>query len=91
MTSWPSGGYLDTAGVTPGDLDRVAFFFDERYTDRELYQHYARHRRLPVRSSRELLVARFREQFGADLAPEAVESLYWRRPYCPHRVDSAMS
>lgn len=75
---------LDTAGVTAGELDRVAFFFGERYTDRELYQHYARHPRLPVRSSRELLVARFREQFGVDLAPEAVE-------FVPHHTAHAFS
>lgn len=63
---------LDEAGVRLGELDRIAFFFDEHYTDRELYLHYAQHPRLPVRSSRELLADRVRERFDVDLDNQTV-------------------
>lgn len=64
---------LDTAGKTLRDVDRVAFFVDDQYTDRELYQHYAQHPRLPVRSCRELLADRLREYFDADIPSETFE------------------
>jgi predicted NodU family carbamoyl transferase len=73
---------LDAAGAALPDLDRIAFFFDEQYTDRELYQHYAQHPRLPVRSSRELLADRLREHFDADLPPETFE-------FVPHHTAHA--
>ncbi|MFB9433628.1 carbamoyltransferase family protein [Streptoalloteichus tenebrarius] len=63
---------LDVAGVTLADVDQIAFFFGERYTDRELYRVYARNPRLPVRSSRELLADRVRERFDVDLPHDAV-------------------
>ncbi len=64
---------LKIAGAALGDVDRIAFFFAEHYTDRELSRHYADHPRLPVRSSRELLADRIRESFDVDLPGETVQ------------------
>mgnify|MGYP003525382397 CR=1 FL=1 len=61
---------LAQAGVGPGDIDRVAYFFDEDYTDSELYQHYATRPRLPLHLSRRLLGDRLRESLGVDLAAD---------------------
>ncbi|SDD11157.1 carbamoyltransferase family protein [Actinokineospora iranica] len=62
---------LDTAGATMADVDRIAFFFGEEYTDRELFEHYATHPALPLKWSRELIASRVREHFDLDL-PDSV-------------------
>jgi predicted NodU family carbamoyl transferase len=61
---------LAAAGAGLAAVDRVAFFFDEAYTDGELYQMYAERSRLPLRYSRALLADRLREGFGVDLPDE---------------------
>jgi decarbamoylnovobiocin carbamoyltransferase/7-O-carbamoyltransferase len=58
---------LAIAGAAPGDIDQVAFFFDERYTDSELYQHYATRPELPLCWSRQMLGDRLRESLGVDV------------------------
>jgi predicted NodU family carbamoyl transferase len=75
---------LDSIGASLADVDRVAFFFDEYYTDRELYRLYARNLRLPVLSGRQLLADRFRECFHVELAPEMFE-------FVPHHTAHAFS
>ncbi|WP_073481371.1 carbamoyltransferase family protein [Streptoalloteichus hindustanus] len=64
---------LEFAGASLTDVDRVAFFFGEHYTDRELYRLYARSPRLPVRSSRELLAERLQERFDTALPDEVLQ------------------
>jgi predicted NodU family carbamoyl transferase len=64
---------LEIASASLSDVEKIAFFFDEQYTDRELYLHYAAHARLPLRRSRELLADRIRERFQLDLPAEAFE------------------
>ncbi|MCP2167773.1 carbamoyltransferase family protein [Goodfellowiella coeruleoviolacea] len=62
---------LDTTGLRLSDVDRIAFFFGEHYTDRELFQHYVTDHSLPLAGSRELLAARVREHFDVDLPDTA--------------------
>ncbi|MEN3305191.1 MAG: carbamoyltransferase [Micromonosporaceae bacterium] len=75
---------LHTAGASLADVDRVAFFFDERYTDGELYQLYAERAGLPLRYSRALLADRMRESFGVDLPDE-------RFTFVQHHLSHAFS
>jgi predicted NodU family carbamoyl transferase len=64
---------LKTAGFTLRDVDRIAFFFDEHYTDSQLFRHYATDPNRPVRWSRTLLADRVRERFASDLSDDQVE------------------
>ncbi|GGS58461.1 carbamoyltransferase family protein [Actinokineospora fastidiosa] len=64
---------LDAAGAKPGDLDRVAFFFGEEYTDRELFEHYADNPALPLVWSRQLLATRLREALDADVPDDRLQ------------------
>jgi predicted NodU family carbamoyl transferase len=61
---------LDIAGIGINDLDEVAFFFEEAYTDKELFHQYVEHPETPLRSVRDLLLERLDGLGG--VAPEAL-------------------
>lgn len=75
---------LDTAGVTPAEIDAVGFYFRETHMDAVLNHLYTEHQRVPVRFSRELIKQRLSEEFGWDL-PDA------KLVYAPHHDAHAMS
>lgn len=61
---------LSTAGVSPSQVDDVAFFFGEDYADLEHQHEYLKHPDVPVRRARYLLSERLREALGPGFAPE---------------------
>lgn len=75
---------LDSAGVTPGEIDAVGYYFREEHMDRVLNHLYTEHPRVPVRFSRELIKQRLKEEFGWDLPDEKLV-------YAPHHDAHAMS
>src|SRR5262245_986306 len=55
---------LELAGATLRDVDRVAYFFREDYADEELGLEYLKFAQVPLRSARDLIVARLAEALG---------------------------
>ncbi|HKS47073.1 MAG TPA: carbamoyltransferase C-terminal domain-containing protein [Amycolatopsis sp.] len=75
---------LDVAGVTPGEIDAVGYYFREKHMDSVLNHLYTEHQRVPVRYSRELIKQRLAEEFGWDLPDEKLV-------YASHHDAHAMS
>ncbi|QFZ24292.1 carbamoyltransferase [Saccharothrix syringae] len=61
---------LAQAGIKLGDVDSVAFFFDEAWTDKELFHQYTEHPGVGIRWARDLITARFAEALEEDLPEE---------------------
>lgn len=64
---------LEAAGVGPADIDRVAYFFEESYTDRELTKELILRRGTDMVSSRRLIIRRLTEHLGPGISAEQVE------------------
>jgi 7-O-carbamoyltransferase len=75
---------LDSAGVTPDEIDAIGYYFCEQHMDDVLNHLYTEHQRVPVRYSRELIKQRFKEEFGWDVPDEKLI-------YAPHHDAHAMS
>jgi len=63
---------LEQSGASPNDIDQVAYFFAEDFTDAELGLEYVRHPQLALRTIRELLADRVGEQLGSRFAPQRI-------------------
>jgi len=54
---------LDIAGVQPGQIDGVGYYFGELFSDRALNSWYAAVPTLPVLSARQVIKDKLREHF----------------------------
>ncbi|WP_420168961.1 carbamoyltransferase [Streptomyces violaceoruber] len=73
---------LNEAGLTVGDLDGVAYFFDEEFTDQELHLECLKDAKLPFRPSRQLIKERLTTALGPGLTPERIH-------FVPHHLTHA--
>src|SRR5216683_509182 len=64
---------LEQSGSSLSDIDRVAFFFAEDFTDAELGLEYVKHPGAVFRATRELISARLSEELGSCFAPEKID------------------
>lgn len=62
--SFAARAVLETAGMGAPDIDHVAFFFDQAYTDHELTLQYLEDVPTLLLNSRELIKVRLAETFG---------------------------
>ncbi len=70
---------LLTGGVRPSEIDEVAFFFAEDYSDLEFGHEYLKSSDVPTISSRDLLITRLAEATGRTFEPSDVH-------FVPHHV-----
>jgi predicted NodU family carbamoyl transferase len=63
---------LEQGGIEFGDVDLVAYFFDEAFTDRELMLECYGDPELLYRGSRELICEALTKEFGAGVSQEQV-------------------
>src|SRR6266498_2733237 len=63
---------LEQSGASPNDIDQVAYFFDEGFTDSELGLEYVRHPHLALRTTRELIAELLSEQLGSGFPPHRI-------------------
>ncbi|WP_433331310.1 carbamoyltransferase family protein [Spirillospora sp. CA-294931] len=75
---------LDRAGISIGDVDKIAFFFAEEWVDKVLFQLYTQHPGVEVKWTRRLIAERVRELFDHDLPDEVME-------FVPHHESHAYS
>lgn len=73
---------LEIGGVRAPDIDNVAFFFGEEYSDLELKYQYLECRNEPVWSARDLIMARLQGFLRSNLSLEQVT-------FIPHHVAHA--
>jgi predicted NodU family carbamoyl transferase len=64
---------LTEGGLSVANLDAVAYFFDEEFTDRELALEGLKDAGLPVLSSRKLICDRLEEEFGERLPANRIQ------------------
>jgi predicted NodU family carbamoyl transferase len=74
---------IDTAGVSPAEIDAVGYFATELPTDIFLKAVSIENPEVPIHTSRELLNARLQEALGFDLPGD-------RLVYAPHHICHAM-
>ncbi|MGY1456753.1 carbamoyltransferase family protein [Streptomyces sp. SS8] len=67
-----TGACLDEAGIGLDEIDAVAYFFDEDFTDRELRLECLNNPRLAFRGSRDLIRERLEKAFGGSLDTERI-------------------
>ncbi|MEV5778341.1 carbamoyltransferase C-terminal domain-containing protein [Streptomyces antimycoticus] len=75
---------LEQAGATFDDVDRIAFFFCEGHTDKELGLQYLQHPEVPVRYCRELIAEQLGKEFSRTVDPESIV-------FVPHHLSHAYS
>jgi predicted NodU family carbamoyl transferase len=75
---------LDTAGVSPSEINAVGHFFGEEMLDEWLNETYVAHPQLPLRSSRELVMGHLAEALDHELSDEQLL-------FTPHHVAHGMS
>ncbi|NEC65563.1 carbamoyltransferase [Streptomyces sp. SID9727] len=63
---------FDHAGIGFEHVDSVAFFFDEAWTDKELFHQYVEHSDVTTSSARELIKERVRELFDFELPDDRI-------------------
>ncbi|WP_055483647.1 carbamoyltransferase C-terminal domain-containing protein [Sphaerimonospora mesophila] len=64
---------LDARGATLGDLDAIAYFWDENHLDVELDLHYLRHPSLAATRSRDLIANRLELALGQSCQHNVIE------------------
>ena len=74
---------LETAGVTPADIDGVGYYFPEQYLDGMLNGLYVDNPAVPARSSRQLIKERLREGLGWELPDD---KLFYASHHRAHAV-----
>ena len=64
---------LDARGATLGDLDAVAYFWDDNHLDVDLGRHYLRHPGLPATRTRDLVANRLELALGQSCPENTIE------------------
>ncbi|MEU8261621.1 carbamoyltransferase C-terminal domain-containing protein [Micromonospora sp. NPDC048999] len=63
---------LDTAGVEPGRVEAVGYYFPRDFVDESLNELYVFNPRTPLGYARELVTDRLRTEFGVDVPEERI-------------------